>query len=131
MERLKKLELGSSVQYLKGVGPVRARKFKKLGVETVEDLLWFIPRRYEDRSKLSDLSSLEPGKIQAFLARVVSVEQRKARRKNLTICTALLTDGTSLIQAVWFNRVGLKSILKPGSRVAIYGKIEIRGGLNR
>jgi len=131
LERLKKLELGSSVQYLKGVGPVRARKFKKLGVETVEDLLWFIPRRYEDRSKLSDLSSLEPGKTQAFLARVVSVEQRKTRRKNLTICTALLTDGISLIQAVWFNRVGLKSILKPGSRVAIYGKIEIRGGIKQ
>jgi len=131
LERLKKIDLSSPVQYLKGVGPVRARKFKKLGVETVEDLLWFMPRRYEDRSKLSDLSSLEPGETKAFLARIVSIEARKAKRKDLTITTALLTDGSSFIQAVWFNRPGLKSVLTPGTRVAIYGKIEIWEGIKQ
>jgi len=131
LDNLKKIDLSSPVQYLKGVGPARARKFKKLGVETLEDLLWFMPRRYEDRSKLSDLSSIKPGETMAFLARVVSVEQRKARRRDLSICTALLTDGSALIQAVWFNRPGLRTILKPGVKVALYGKIEMREGLKQ
>ncbi|MDN5367734.1 MAG: ATP-dependent helicase RecG [Thermovirga sp.] len=131
MEKLRKIDLSSPIQYLKGVGPVRARKFRKLGVETVEDLLWFMPRRYEDRSKLSNLSSLEPGETKAFLARVVSIEERKAKRRNLTISTALLTDGSSFVQAVWFNRPGLKSVLEPGTKVAVYGKIEIREGIKQ
>lgn len=131
MEKLRKIDLSSPIQYLKGVGPVRARKFRKLGVETVEDLLWFMPRRYEDRSKLSNLSSLEPGETKAFLARIVSIEERKAKRRNLTISTALLTDGSSFVQAVWFNRPGLKSVLEPGTKVAVYGKIEIREGIKQ
>jgi ATP-dependent DNA helicase RecG len=118
------IELESPVRFLKGVGPARAGKLAKLGIETVEDLLWHFPRRYEDRRELTSLASLEQGKYHSILARVVSIEKKRTRRKNMTLTIALLTDGTSLAQAVWFNRKGLDKILRPGSRASFYGKAE-------
>ncbi|MFP4481414.1 MAG: ATP-dependent DNA helicase RecG [Thermovirgaceae bacterium] len=123
------IELESPVRFLKGVGPVRAEKLARLGIETVEDLLWHFPRRYEDRRKLTPLASLEQGRYHSILARVVSIEKRRTRRKNMSLTIALLTDGTSLAQAVWFNRKGLDKILRPGSRASFYGKAENRRGL--
>ncbi|MGC9489657.1 MAG: ATP-dependent DNA helicase RecG [Thermovirgaceae bacterium] len=118
------IELGSPVRFLKGVGPVRAEKLARLGIETVEDLLWHFPRRYEDRRQLTSLASLEQGRYHSVLARVVSIEKRRTKRKNMSLTVALLTDGTSLGQAVWFNRKGLDKILLPGSRASFYGKAE-------
>lgn len=120
----KHIELGSPVRFLKGVGPVRAEKLARLGIETVEDLLWHFPRRYEDRRRLTPLASLEQGKYHSIVARVVSIEKRRTKRRNMSLTVALLTDGTSLAQAVWFNRKGLDKILRPGSRASFYGKAE-------
>ncbi|MGC9372286.1 MAG: ATP-dependent DNA helicase RecG [Thermovirgaceae bacterium] len=118
------IELGSPVRFLKGVGPVRAEKLARLGIETVEDLLWHFPRRYEDRRQLTPLASLEQGRYHSILARIVSIEKRRTKRRNMSLTVALLTDGTSLAQAVWFNRKGLDKILQPGSRASFYGKAE-------
>lgn len=124
MTTLDNIDLVSPVRFLKGVGPARAEKLRRLDIETVEDLLWHFPRRYEDRRKLTTLASLRQGERHSILARVVSIEKRRTRRKNMSVTVALLTDGSSLAQAVWFNRRGLEKTLSPGSRAAFYGKAE-------
>jgi ATP-dependent DNA helicase RecG len=120
--------LADSVRYMKGVGPAREKMLSRLGVATVEDLLFFFPERYEDRRNLASLESMGEGDTVSVAARVVALERRKTARKNLTIITALISDGRAMARAVWFNRVGLEKILLPGVRVLFYGRVDRRGG---
>ena len=119
----------SPVRYLKSVGPSRASRLLRLGIRTIEDLLYLFPRRYENRGDSSPVGSLEPGSFSSAIATVVAIERKPTRRKNLSIVTALLSDGTSMAQAVWFNRKGLEKILPSGTRASFYGKVEKRGGI--
>ena len=65
------MELFDSVQYLKGVGPARAKLLAKLGIETIYDLLTYYPRSYEDRSQLCPICEMEVGKPACFSAMVI------------------------------------------------------------
>lgn len=120
--------LTDPVRFIKGVGPSREALLEKLGVRTAGDLLFLFPARYEDRRNLSSLESLRGGETLSAVARIVALERRKTFRKGLTVITAVISDGTSLARAVWFNRTGLEKILLPGVRVMLYGRVEIRGG---
>ena len=75
------MELSSPVRYAKGVGEVRERALLRLGVRTVEDLLFFFPRRYEDRRSITPLSALTEGVFASVVAEVISFESRPTSRK--------------------------------------------------
>jgi ATP-dependent DNA helicase RecG len=120
--------LADPVRYIKGVGPAREAMLARLGVNTAEDLLFFFPARYEDRRNLASLDSLAEGETVSVAARVAALERRKTFKKNLTVITALISDGRSMARAVWFNRPGLEKVLLPGVRVLLYGRVEYRGG---
>ena len=100
-----------------------------MGVRTVEDLLFFFPRRYEDRRSITPLSNLTEGAFASVVAEVVSFENRPTHRKGLKVATALLSDGKDIVGAVWFNKPYIGDTLTPGARVALYGKVERRSGL--
>jgi ATP-dependent DNA helicase RecG len=119
-----KLDLESPVRFLPGVGPVRQRHLENIGVSVVRDLLYTFPRRYEDRRSLTVLSDLKPGITASVIARVLEVKERQARKRKMTITTALVTDGASVAETIWFNRRGLQKILFSGSKVALYGRID-------
>jgi ATP-dependent DNA helicase RecG len=110
------------VQYVKGVGPKRASLLQKLGVETLEDLLYFVPKRYEDRSNLRPINSLESDSYHTVFCQVVELYEERIR-KNLTLLKAKVRDNTGEATAVWFNQLYLKRILKKGTRVYLYGSI--------
>ena len=125
------VELSDSVRYIKGVGELREKLLKKVGISKSEDLLFYFPHRYEDRSaptKISLLSPSKPGEKSLVIARVIAVEKRSANRKNFFITSALICDenGNSA-QAVWFNIPNLEKTLTPGKLVSLYGKVEFRG----
>lgn len=115
------------IQYVKGVGPKRASLFKKLGVETLNDLIYFIPKRYEDRSNLKSINSLESDTYQTVLCYVVDVQEERIRN-NLTLIKARVRDNTGEAVAIWFNQTYLKSILKKGTKLYLYGNIIRRFG---
>ena len=75
------LRFDTPVQYVKGVGPKRAAILEKAGVRTVGDLLYLLPRRYEDRSRFLPISALAPGVPATVRGAVLSTELRKTRRK--------------------------------------------------
>ena len=120
--------LSDPVRYVKGVGPAREVLLGRLGIAAVNDLLFFFPRRYEDRRELTPLSSLEGGTMSSVVASVVAIERRKSPKKGLSITTVLLSDGQGMAKAVWFNRQGLESRFLPGVRAALYGRVERRNG---
>ncbi len=125
MERLTDI----SVRYIKGVGPKRAEAFAARGVINVEDLLYYFPRRYEDRTKFSLISGLEEGEEQTVKVEVVAAGQRRSwRRRSFSITEAIVEDASSRLSCVWFNQPYLKQYLKPGVKLILYGKAERYSG---
>jgi ATP-dependent DNA helicase RecG len=98
--RTGKIYLDMPVTYLKGVGPARAEALRRLGVITARDLLFHIPRRYEDASTISPISSLAPGMDGTIIGRVISKGIIPTRR-GLRIFQAVLKDDTGMIEASW------------------------------
>lgn len=112
-----------AVQYVKGVGPKRYKDFQGLGVNSVYDLLYLFPRRYEDRREFKRISLLEEGKIELVMGEILSTNLRHSRR-GLNIFEIKISDGSGLLSAVWFNQPYLKKVLKEGKKVILYGKVE-------
>src|ERR671919_513514 len=116
-----------SLQYLKGVGPRKAADLKKAGLNTVEDLLFRFPRRYEDRSKLQKIISLRPGMTAAISGKVLNAGLAHTRRPGFKLFSALVQDESGQIQAVWPNQAFLKDVIRSQQRIVLFGKVEIWG----
>lgn len=113
----------------RGVGPQRSRLLASLGLTVVEDLLWFFPRRYEDRRNVAAIASLVPGRPSVVYAQVAETKRRRLQKPGLEIVTSCLTDESGSITASWFNRKGLEYILKEGTSVVIYGVPSFHGSV--
>ena len=95
------------------------------GLESVEDLISYFPFRYEDRSNLKAISQLAPGELATVIAEVRSVKISGMRRRNLGLFEAEFTDASrATITGKWFHGAYLADRLAPGTRVALFGKIE-------
>jgi ATP-dependent DNA helicase RecG len=118
------------IQYVKGVGPKLAILLKRKDIETVEDAFYFLPRTYEDRSKLLTIAELSPLEYGLFRAEILDVDLiplRKGRRKILSVKVG---DKSGSIHCKWFNfseRYMLNS-LKPGAKVFVSGTVSLYGG---
>ena len=121
--------LQTPLQYLKGVGPKRAADLQRVGLVTIEDLLYRFPIRYEDRGHLKPISSLKPGQQVAIAGRIQSSRLRTTRRPGFKIFEALVGDATGSIVAVWMNQSFLKDILRRDVHVVLFGAVEARPAL--
>lgn len=116
--------LTSSIQYLKGVGPKRAALFQKIGIETIEDVLYYFPRCYEDRSLITSIRALEMGVVACIKAEILCVKARRSFKKSFAIIELVVFDDSGKITAVWFNQPYLKNCFKAGDRILLYGRPE-------
>lgn len=120
--------LSESIQYLKGIGPKRAKTFAKAGIWTVEDLLYYFPRRYEDRTSFSPISKLREGLTTTIKAQVLATGERRSwRRRGFSILEVAVADETGKIFCVWFNQGYLKAYFKPGATLILFGKVDRYG----
>ncbi|MGI6669179.1 MAG: ATP-dependent DNA helicase RecG [Acetivibrionales bacterium] len=115
--------LEKPLRYLKGVGEAKAALFRRLGIFTVGDVITHYPRDYEDRSRLKKLWELADGDKCSFVGTIASKVIVSRPRKGLTISRVSITDGTGLINAVWFNQPYLKNYFKIGERYIFYGTV--------
>jgi len=122
------MELAQDIQYLKGIGPKKAQLLHKLGITKIFDLLTHFPRGYEDQSCVTPMSDLVPGEKAVVSGVITSLNEKRAGRRNMTILTALVTDGTGFLQVTWFNQKFLKAKLKPGKKLFAAGKVEYAFG---
>jgi len=116
-------KLAQPVQFLKGVGPRMAARFAAKKINTVEDLLFFLPRTYEDRREIRKINRLETGKIQTVMATVVQSELRYYGKRRILEVTA--SDHTSTLTAKWFKgqMSYLTGTFKKGAHVIFTGNV--------
>lgn len=106
-----------------------AGKLKKLGIETVSDLIFYYPFRYDDFSRIVDIKSLEPGQTATVRGRVELIKNQRSWRRRVLITEAIISDLTGSVKVIWFGQYYIAKILKPGDEVFIAGRVDQDKGL--
>ena len=125
-------ELQIPLQYVKGVGPRRASDLASAGFHVLEDLLLRLPLRYEDRDRVQPIAQLGVGDLTAVVGEILACGVRPTRRRGVRVLEVVVADASGRIRAVYFNQPFLAEVLAPGSRVALFGRVErgrVGGGL--
>ena len=129
------MDLKTKVQFIKGVGPKIAEKLDKLGVKTVQDLLFYFPRAYLDYTKITKIGDLESSDIRTrtlgedqnqnitIKVKIINIANRSTRRRKFTITEAMVADESSSIKVVWFNQPYLAKMLSASRELILNGKI--------
>ncbi len=120
-------DLGRPVSTVHGVGPRRAADLARIGIHTVDDLLYRFPIRYEDRSHPRPIAELTAGAASSVVGDVARCGLRPTRRRGFSIFEAVIRDDSGAVTAVWFNQRYLRDVFQAGRRVALFGKVEQRG----
>ena len=113
------------IRFEKGVGPKRTALLQRFRVETVEDALWTLPWRYEDRSVMTPIGQLTPGVQASICGTIIRSVAKKARSRRLSILDIVVEDVTGRLQAVFFNQPFLEQLFPVGTRVMLTGRVVI------
>ncbi len=116
-----------SLQYVKGIGPKLGERLAKKGLTTIEDALYFLPIRYEDRSLMSSIRDLQVGTSGGATGEVmVSGEVRYGRRRGFEV---VISDGTAILKLKWFNfkLQYIKGRFKQGTKIKAFGNVTAYG----
>ena len=116
------MDSASPVTDLPKVGPIFAKKFQKLGIETLEDLFYHLPTRYLDYSNITTISKLNPGETATIHAEVVSLKNIYSKR-GVKMQIGSVKDATGKIAVLWFNQPFLVKTLYPGRLISLSGKV--------
>src|SRR3989338_8873978 len=114
-----------SIQFVKGVGPARKKVFQRLGIESVEDLLYFFPRRYEDRRNLVPISRLKVGEFQTVTGKILGSASRRSWYTKKHVLEVVLEDDGGHLACTWFNQPYLLNYFKEGRHAVCYGKVDM------
>src|SRR6266568_202368 len=116
------------VQYIRGVGPKKAEALGRIGIRTVEDAVWMLPWRYEDRSQCRSISSLVPGEAAMIEAQVERTALKVTNFKRRKLVEVAVADPTGRLHLIWFNQAYLAETFHVGQRVMLYGQVKPRNG---
>jgi len=116
------LEPATPVQYVKGIGPRLSEVLSAKGINTVDDLVHYLPFRYEDRANPRGIAELRAGEMATVIAEVRTSGLFRTRRMPLFQMTA--GQGRARLKCLWFNASYLQDKFQPGQMVALYGKVE-------
>lgn len=117
------LTLKSPVQYVPRVGPSMAGKLRNVGIETVYELLTYVPFRYDDYSLVSPIARVQPGETVTVLGTLESIKTFITKHGKRMVM-AKLADSSGHIDIVWFNQQYLVKVLKAGDTVSVSGKVD-------
>lgn len=118
-----------SIRYLKGIGEKRAELFQKLGISTVEDLLYHLPRGYEDRTDIRDVSDLVEGESVCVRVSLAGGIRSFRARTGARVTQVQMSDGTGVMTVTWFNAPYVEKQLRSGDCWVLFGKVGFRGRL--
>lgn len=116
--------LNAKLTVLQGVGPRNAESLENLGMQTLGDMLYYFPRRYEDYSQLKPIQSLMYNDVVTVLGTIQSVHNRPIRGGKQSIIEVIISDGTGSLRLSFFNQPWLMNRFKQGDAISVSGKID-------
>ncbi|MBI2179587.1 MAG: ATP-dependent DNA helicase RecG [Deltaproteobacteria bacterium] len=120
------------LRYLQGIGPKRAEQLAGIGLLTVEDLLYHLPFRYEDRRRIKKIAAAVVGREESFVGRLVALQKRFNPRRRAQMLTGRLADDSGVMGLVWYRAPGfLANRLAAGQTLLVHGKVEAGAGGER
>ncbi len=118
------MKMDDSIKEIKGIGPKKYKEFCKLGIETIEDLIYFYPRSYQDRTRIRHLSDCKTGEYIGVIVKIIgNGTDIRVHGRKLTITKVNIEDKGTFGEAIWYNKPFVKNALKPGKIYYLYGKI--------
>ena len=121
--------LKNDVKYIKGVGPNRVKILNKLGIYTLQDLITYFPRAYEDRSQIKSICDVQDGEKVTIEASVIQGVNIRMLGRHRSIAKAIISDGTDNIVITWFNQPYIKTEIKKGEVYRFFGKVSLKSGV--
>ncbi|MBQ9020318.1 DEAD/DEAH box helicase [Candidatus Saccharibacteria bacterium] len=121
------MELTAPLQTLKGIGPKTATALEKAGLRTIADLLYYLPRTYENYQATTSIANLRPGKVM-LKGRPDALRTNRSRRRNLSITEGVIRDNTGVIRVVWFNQPYRARQLDPNKEYYFTGTYDFKYG---
>ena len=118
------LALTSEVKYLRGVGPQRAATLETRGIATIEDLIHYLPFRYEDRSHFATIRGIVPGQVATLRVQVDSGGVIRHRFRGDATYHLLVKDSTGILHCRFFHSGYLEGRFKPGQELVLHGKAD-------
>lgn len=118
------MDLHTPVTELKGVGKTLEKRLSALRIETLSNLLFHFPFRYEDYSHTAKIASLEDGQQVSVEGMIEAIGSRRARRRNTYITEAVVSDASAQLRVVWFGQPYISKTLKVGDSVLLSGKVK-------
>ena len=116
-----------TIEFIKGIGPQRAKLFSHLGIQTIMDALYYLPYRYEDRTELKKISEVRPGNMETVQGRIVFANIIRTRMRKFQIFEIAVNDGSGFLKAKWFNQSYMQKNVSVGQEVVLSGMVKNTG----
>ena len=113
---------------MRGIGTERAKDFAKKGIRSAEDLLYYLPRGHEDRTRFFEIADCPVGEFVCIKAKIYSPVKETRIKKGFTLYSAVIFDDSGAMNVVWYNNRFLKNAFKSGDEVLFYGRIAVSRG---
>jgi ATP-dependent DNA helicase RecG len=123
------MDLTTPVEEIPRVGPQYQKRLKRLGIKTVEDIIFHFPHRYEDFSNLIPIAKAEAGGLFSFQGEILEIKNLRTPRKRMVLTQAEIYDGTGKLKVIWFNQPYLINVFKKGDYVCLSGKVAKKGNI--
>jgi len=117
------MNLQNKIDKISGVGATVAKRLIRLGLHTVEDLLFYFPYRYNDYSQITPINNLQIGANVNILGDIELIQNKRSSVQRMNITEALIADESGQIKVIWFNQPFIAKNLKTGDRVSLTGQI--------
>ncbi len=121
------MNLSDPVENIKGVGPKTTEILAKIGIKTIRDLFYYLPRTYENYQENVKIKDIRPGKV-VLKGKISGLETKRARRRNFTITEGVIRDETDAISVVWFNQPYRAKQFEEGKEYYFTGTFEFSHG---
>jgi ATP-dependent DNA helicase RecG len=121
------MDLNTPLTSLNGVGESIGKRLTAIGLNNVEDLLWYFPYRYDDFTHSTKIKDLQAGVAANVIGQIELIENRRAHTRRMNITEALINDGTETLKVIWFNQPFLIKTLRVGDSISLAGTAEDQG----